>query len=238
MNLLITICARGGSKGIPGKNIKLLNGKPLLHYTLAMAQKFGERYKADILLSTDSQDILDCAAQLGYTTDYQRPKKLASDSAGKIDAIRDAWIYAERSFNRNYDFILDMDVTSPLRSLDDLEHAFQKVRSTPEALNIFSVNPAARNPYFNMVEERNDGFVNVVKSGVNFKSRQEAPKVYDMNASFYFFSRDFFVQNCPVSTTDRSLAFVMSHICFDLDHPHDFTLLELMIQNHLLDIQI
>ncbi|MFT4847960.1 MAG: CMP-N,N'-diacetyllegionaminic acid synthase [Sediminicola sp.] len=238
MNILITICARGGSKGIPGKNIKLLNGKPLLHYTLDHARKFAEANSADIQISTDSEDILACAAEMGYYTSYQRPPELGSDTAGKIDAIRNVWYWAENELGKKYDFVLDLDVTSPLRTQADLAEALSSILAEPRALNIFSVNPAVRNPYFNMVELSDDGFARVSKSNQLIKSRQQAPKVFDMNASFYFFSREFMEGEYSRSTTDRSLIHVMKHVCFDLDEPIDFEVLEIMLREKMLDFDI
>lgn len=238
MNLLITICARGGSKGIPGKNIKMLNGKPLLHYTLNHARVMANKHGADIQLSTDSQEILDTASDFGYQTDYIRPKALATDSRGKIDVIRAAWQWAEENNHKQYDHVLDMDVTSPLRTQNDLEKAYDQIKVNSGALNLFSVNPAARNPYFNMVELEADGFARVSKASKVIKSRQEAPKVYDMNASFYIFSRAYMLGDYEVSTTDRSLIYVMDHVCFDLDEPIDFKVLDIMLKNNLLDFKI
>ena len=88
-NLLITICARGGSKGIPGKNIKPLNGKPLIGYSIDLAKQVQSEYgNVTIALSTDSEEIICVAAKCGLYTDYKRPDYLASDTVGKIDAIR------------------------------------------------------------------------------------------------------------------------------------------------------
>lgn len=238
MNYLITICARGGSKGIPGKNIRLLNGIPLIGYTIYTAQKFTEKYNADIALSTDSESIKKIAQQFGLTTDYTRPQSLAHDKAGKIDAIRDALGFHEKQTGKSYDLVLDLDVTSPLRNITDLERAMSIIESDSNALNLFSVNPAARNPYFNMVEEKPDGYVQLVKSGLQIKSRQEAPKVYDMNASFYFFRRSFFKEGYQTAVTERSLFYVMPHICFDLDEPLDFIILELLMREKLLDFEL
>jgi CMP-N,N'-diacetyllegionaminic acid synthase len=238
MNILITICARGGSKGIPGKNIKPINNKPLLHYTLETAYKFSKKLNCDIQLSTDSHEILNCAKSLDYNTDYIRPDYLATDNAGKIEVIREAWKYAEDFNNKRYDMVLDMDVTSPLRTIEDLEEALNKLKSNNEALNLFSVNNAARNPYFNMVEENSKGFVQLVKDAGKFKSRQEVPKVYDMNASFYFYKREFMESELETAITPKSIVYEMPHICFDVDHPVDFTILDLMLQNNLLDFSL
>ena len=238
MNLLITICARGGSKGIPGKNIKPLNGKPLIHYTFKIAKEFAKLYDADFQVSTDSIEILDCLEELGYQTSYLRPFELATDTSGKVPVIYNALIFAEKLNGKVYDYILDLDVTSPLRTLEDLSNALEKLISVHDAINIFSVSPATRNPYFNMVEEEGNGFVKVVKDSKGFKTRQEAPAVYDMNASFYIFKKAFFDDGYEKSTTPNSLAYVMNHICFDLDHPLDFTFMEFLLESNKLDFKI
>ena len=237
MNILITICARGGSKGIPGKNIKQINGKALIAYTIQVAQVFAEKHHADIGLSTDSNTVREIAAEHGLQTNYIRPAELATDTAGKIDVIKGLIDYQEQTLKKKYDFILDLDITSPLRTQEDLEKALDELITNNEALNIFSVNPAARNPYFNMVEEDSDGYVKLVKEKGKIKSRQSAPKVYDMNASFYFFRRSFFSEGHETSITNKSLAYVMNHMCFDLDEPHDFIIMELMMCNNLFDFK-
>ena len=153
MNILITICARGGSKGIPGKNIKLINGKSLIAYSIDLTKEIQAKYNAKVALSTDDDSILTIARELGLHTNYKRPDFLATDTAGKIDTIRDLLMHEESLIDFKYDFILDLDVTSPLRNLEDIEKALQLMINNPDAKNLFSVNPAARNPYFNMVEE-------------------------------------------------------------------------------------
>jgi len=238
MNILITICARGGSKGIPGKNIRLLNGKPLIAYTIDTARKFALKHNADVALSTDSAEIKNAAAEFGLDTSYQRPEELATDTAGKIDVIADVMHHVEDMYSREYGIVLDLDVTSPLRSMADVENAYTQLLQNSDALNIFSVSPAKRNPYFNMVEEGEDGFFHTVKDGKLFKSRQQAPKVYDMNASFYIFRRKFFADNWRTSITNASLTYVMPHICFDLDEPEDFIIMELLMQQNLIDFNL
>lgn len=240
MNLLITICARGGSKGIPGKNIKLLNGKPLIVYTISTAQQLKtELGSVDIELSTDSDEIRAVAEHFKLKSDYQRPEALATDYAGKIDAIADLWSYAEKTNSKEYDFVLDMDVTSPLRTVDDIKEAVELLVKKPDAKNIFSVNKANRNPYFNMVENQANGYFGLIKQlPAQVKSRQAAPKVYDMNASFYIYRRSFFIEGCKSAITDKSLIYEMSHLCFDLDEPHDFDYLEYLLSKNKLPFNL
>ena len=234
---LITICVRGGSKGIPGKNIKPLSEKPLIYYTSKIAEEFKKNKDVDIYLSTDSEEIKNVVNNLGFNkikTDYVRPKTLATDIAGKLDVIKDVKIFAESSLNKKYDYVLDLDVTSPLRSIEDLEKAYKLLFESEQALNIFSVSPANRNPYFNMVEESEDGFYKLSKQA-EFLTRQSAPKVYDMNASFYIYKKEFFEEKNRSVITNKSLIYEISHICFDLDHPIDFEFMSFLLENDKLD---
>ena len=240
MNVLITICARGGSKGIPGKNIKPLNGNPLIFYTIQVAKEFKKTYNnVAIELSTDSIDIVDVAAACGLKSDYRRPDYLAGDIVGKIDAIKDVLSWKEKKDQCHYDYVLDLDVTSPLRNLQDLTEAFEKILKDDEAINLFSVSPAGRSPYFNMVEQKVNGYFAQVKQPVGLVlTRQSAPNVYDMNASFYFYKRAFFELGYKGAITDKSLIYVVPHICFDLDHPIDFEIITYLIANNKLDFAL
>lgn len=226
--MLITICARGGSKGIPGKNIKPLAGKPLIAWTIEKALKVAPLLKADIELSTDSDEIRAVAAQYGLPSDYRRPADLANDTCGKPEAIRDLMLYAENKRGRKYDLVLDLDVTSPIRTLNDILSCVEKIKGNPEALTIFSVNPCARNPYFCQVEDKGHGFYGVVCDGSVYKSRQASPKVYDMNGSIYVYRREALDCPLPRAVTPRSIIYVMPHICFDLDEPQDYDYLDFL----------
>lgn len=239
MKGLITICARGGSKGIPGKNIKLINGKPLIAYSLEVALAFAKNRNVDIYLSTDSAEIREVVLLLGHPSiniSYDRPDFLANDTAGKLDAITDVKNYAEKEHHISYDFVIDLDVTSPLRTVEDLNNAIDSLFSKEEALNLFSVSPANRNPYFNMVEEQSSGFYGLCKIG-QFLTRQSAPKVYDMNASFYIFKRNFFDLEHQTVITDRSIVYEIPHLCFDLDHSIDFEFMSFLMENRRLDFK-
>lgn len=237
MEILITLCARGGSKGIPGKNIRLIDGLPLIAYSIAHANSFSAIHKADIALSTDSFDIKEVAKKYGLKTNYIRPEDISLDGTGKMETILYVLSYEESARQKKYDYILDLDISSPLRNLDDLLIGFEKILNDPHALNLFSVNPANRNPYFNMVEQKADGYYGLVKEG-NFLTRQSAPAIFDLNASFYFYRRVFFDQENPRTISNRSLIHVMDHICFDLDHPIDFDFMEFLINKNKLGFEL
>ncbi len=230
MNCLITICARGGSKGIPGKNVKLVGGKPLLAYTADAALEYARRHGAEIVLSTDSEEIRRVGAQSGVSTDYERPAFLADDVCGKPEAIKDVLLYAEKYYGKKYDLVIDLDVTSPIRTIGDIERCVEMLVENQDALTVFSVNPCARNPYFNQVQEGEDGFCHVVLGG-RYTTRQGAPKVYDMNGSIYVYRREALDCEDPRAVTPRSVAYVMDHICFDLDEPSDYDYLSFLIES-------
>ena len=228
-NILVTVCARGGSKGIPGKNIKLVGGRPLLEYTAVVAKKFAETKNADIAFSTDSEEILRVAELCGLPTDYRRPAELGNDVVGKPHVIKHLMLHYEQKFNKKYDYVIDLDVTSPIRTLDDIENCLALMLANPDTLTVFSVNPCGRNPYFNMVELKDNGFYGLVKQN-DTTTRQGAPKVYDINGSIYVYSRASLDCPDPRAVTPRTLVYVMNHICFDLDEVADYDYLSFLLE--------
>lgn len=241
--MLITICARGGSKGIPKKNIRDLNGKPLIQYTYDHALAFGKwlekehQISSKIALSTDSEEIKLVSEDFGLTTKYTRPDFLANDTAGKLDAIKDVLLFEEKQLNTTFQYILDLDVSAPMRTLEDLKAAFEIFIENDETENLYSVSEANKNPYFNMVEENESGYFTLSKAREQVLSRQKAPKVYEMNASFYFYKREFYDKE-KLYLFDKSKVFAMSHLSFDLDHMNDFDYLEFLLTNNKLTFQL
>lgn len=240
-NILITFCARGGSKGVPKKNIKILCGKPLIQYSIDTANKFAKNdaLKCTLALSTDDDDILQISKELGLETKYKRPEYLATDGAGKVETIAHLLEYEELKSGVKYDYVLDLDVSAPLRTVIDLQEAFTLINGNEKALNLFSVSKAHRNPYFNMVEQGDDGYFKLIKPlSKDVLSRQNAPVVYDLNASFYFYKRVFFDQGFKSVLTDRSLIYEVPHLCFDIDNMIDFEIMEFLISTNKLGFEL
>ncbi len=232
MKYLVTICARGGSKGIPGKNIKEIGGKPLIAYSIITAQKFLKKHSGILTLSTDSEEIKQVASEHGLKTDYLRPPAFATDNVSKSPALNDILIYEKKRTGIDFDYLIDLDLTSPLRSVEDIENALEVIRADTEAVNLVTVSPPHRNPYFNMLERKKDGYFHLSKKLEKpIFSRQEAPLVYDMNSSFYIFSKKYFSGNYSGSITDKTLVYEIPHICFDVDTPLDFDFMEMVIKN-------
>lgn len=239
MKILITICARGGSKGIPGKNIKAVGGMPLIGYSIKAAKAFAKGKDAVIGLSTDSEEIKEVAESLGLATEYLRPAVHATDKAGKVGAIEHVLHYEEKRLNTQFDYVLDLDVSSPLRTQKDLEEAFELILQDPEAYNLFSVSEARRNPYFNMVEQKDSGYYNLVPElSSPIFSRQKAPRVFDINGSFYIYRRSFFTDELNSAITPKTMIYEMKHLCFDLDEMLDYEFMDFLIKQNKLPIEI
>lgn len=232
-NILISVCARGGSKGIPGKNLKDLNGKPLIDYTLTFIEKLKESLEFDLYFSSDDQQIVNHLIKKGYNVPDIREKKLAKDHTPKIDVIRNALLNAENHFRKSYDYVIDLDVTSPLRNVKDIVEAFAQLKKDQNALNIFSVSRSRKNPYFNMIEKKEDGYFKKVISKDEITGRQQTPVVYELNASFYILTKAFLEGDYRKMVTDKSLIYEMPHLCFDIDEPIDFQLMEAVLKNNL-----
>lgn len=232
--ILISICGRAGSKGVPGKNIREIGGKPLIAYSIEIAIEFAKRYPAKVAISTDSDDILSIAQKYGVQTNYKRPEHLANDTAGKVAVFKDLLQYEENLLGNKYDYYLDLDITSPLRTIVDLEKAYSQLINNTEAVNLFSVSHARKNPYFNMVETTEQGYCKLVKErDSSFLTRQSAPKVYEINASFYFFKRSYFESNYATVITPKTLAYVMPELCMDIDNETEFQVVKFLIESKL-----
>lgn len=231
MNILVTICARAGSKGVKNKNIRELVGKPLIAYSIEQALEWEKA--AHVVVSTDSQQIADTAKERGAQVPFLRDPQLASDTSGKIGAIVDAWKRSEKHFGCVYDYVIDLDATAPLRRLSDID-ACLDLAVKKQALNVITVVPAHRSPYFNMVRDTGGGKVQLVNSTEGqCLRRQDAPEVFDMNASIYVYSRDFLEEEMSMFT-DRTFYYLMDDISrYDIDSELDFKMVEMIINNGL-----
>ena len=229
MKILFTLCARAGSKGIKGKNAGNLAGLPLVYYTLAVIELYREAHPdidIDVVLSTDSQELVDLVTASGVDhLNVGRPEELAGDKVAKIDAIRYAFHEAESQTKKHYDAVIDLDNTSPLRTLDDLERVVEK-RQASSVPVIFTVVPARRNPWFNMVIEQDGVCKKVLDS--DFVARQQAPEVFDMNASIYAYSHDFLQGDAPLSIEGCEYVIMADTGVLDLDRPDDLKLMDVI----------
>lgn len=231
MLTIATICARGGSQGVPGKNIRLLLGQPLIVHTIQQAISHLEIDR--VFVSTDSPDIADVARSAGAEVPFLRPSELSGHSAPKHPVIVHLvdWVIEHVG---PVSRIVDLDPTSPLRNALDISSCLNLLDSNTDV--VITGYKAEKNPYFNMVELNSaDGYVGLVKTiPAGVTSRQEAPHVYSMNASIYcwhYRSLGFGLwqgrTRLHVMPRERSI---------DIDEPIDFQLVELLMRQHQQDL--
>ena len=229
MKRVCSICARGGSKGVESKNIRTLLGKPLIAHTILQAKE------ADcfefVIVSSDSQDILNTAKDWGADYLITRPDEMASDTAAKLPSIQHCVQTAEELTQCKFDTIVDLDVTSPLRSISDILDSIEMLEESHYSSNLITASPARRSPYFNLVELNKNGFVRRSKSlEVPIVRRQDAPKCFDMNASIYIWKHESFYQNNKVLTDDTILFVMPEERSIDIDSELDFEIVEFLMR--------
>ncbi len=222
MTTICTICARGGSVGVPRKNVRPLHGKPLIAWTIELAQACPSIDA--VYVSTDDDEIADVAARFGASVPYRRPAELASSTAGKLPVIQHLVDHLDAS-GVPVTRVVDLDPTSPLRAVDDVEQAVAMLDADTDA--VITAYPSDKNPYFNMVEVKADGNVGLVVPS-QVVSRQTAPTVYAMNASIYVWHRDTLSKGL---WNGRTKLYVMPRErSVDIDSDLDFKIVELLIE--------
>ena len=193
---LYIIPARGGSKGIPRKNIKELAGKPLIGWTINAAF---DAYRAtgnsgNILLSTEDEEIAEVGRSLGLKVEYMRPFELATDTAGSREVILHLMDWASNK-GLNYDAVILLQPTSPLRTGEDIISAMKLY--TPGVDMVVSVCRSEANPYYNLFEKQSDGSLKICMGNGQFTRRQDAPTVWAYNGAIYII--------CPQSIRNMNL---------------------------------
>lgn len=232
MNILFTVCGRAGSKGFKNKNLKSFLGEPLVYYTLSCIDLFikknRDKFTIDVALNTDSTDLIKLVEKttLNVITIIRNPE-LGRDDTPKVEVIRNSLEICEEKKKYKYDIIIDVDITSPMRTLFDLENVLNKKMNNNNDI-VFSVVESRRNPYFNMVKEENGSITKVIKS--NYVARQQAPKVFDMNASIYAYSRTFLCNKKVISVFDGNadISLMADTAILDIDSENDFELMQII----------
>jgi CMP-N-acetylneuraminic acid synthetase len=223
--VVCVIPARGGSKGVPRKNIRKLADKPLIAYTIEQALQ--SQYIDRTIVSTEDKEIADISKQCGAEVPFMRPGTLAGDQVATVDVLLHTISWLEEEEKYNFDILVLLHTTTPLRSVKDIDSCIEMLHST-KADNIISVTEAHRNPYFNMVEINPNGKVQLVKKG-SFSSRQSAPKVYDMNSSIYVWWKDLLKKERNIIFENSKIYVMPKARSIDIDDNMDFKLVEIMM---------
>ncbi|SMC39456.1 cytidylyltransferase domain-containing protein [Sporomusa malonica] len=230
MKILFTICGRSGSKGIKNKNLKDFLGYPLPFYTISAIDLYKKRNPdvyCDTVLNTDSADLIQMFKErLNFEVDIiERDPLLGLDNTPKVAVILNCLDVMKQRKTINYDMVIDLDITSPLRTIVDISNLIQK-KMKSNADVIFSVTDSRRNPYFNMVKKTGNGYKRVIDSV--FNSRQEAPEIFDMNASLYAYSPAFLESGKGIFEGICDVITMLDTAVLDLDNENDFELMQVI----------
>ncbi|MCW7497022.1 acylneuraminate cytidylyltransferase family protein [Leptospira levettii] len=231
MNIIAFIFARGGSKGLPNKNIKPLAGKPLIAWSIEQAKSVKAIKR--VIVSTDSDQIAEVAFQYGAEVPFKRPSELANDDTPEWLAWRHALNFLKDETGNLPDAILSIPATAPLRHSDDIVACINEFKKyKPDA--VITVSDAHRSPYFNMVKKTNYGLVELVipPNGV-INRRQDSPVVYDMATVAYVLDPSFILKNSSLFSGKVRAVHVPIERAIDIDTPFDFDLAEFLMERRI-----
>ncbi|MCI8403012.1 MAG: acylneuraminate cytidylyltransferase family protein [Lachnospiraceae bacterium] len=228
MNILFTICGRAGSKGFKNKNLKEMRGVPLAYYTLAAITGYMKEHPEDnvtVALNTDSEPLVEIIKkQTTIPVRYvKRKEELAGDVVPKVDVIKDTYLTC---FDANADIVIDLDITSPVRRVEDVENIVAEYNKDRYDL-VFSVVEARRSPYFNMVENKPDGYYRKICIS-DYTARQQAQKSYEMNASIYAYNPMFLNEKIEKTILDYNcgISVMPDYLVLDIDSEEDFAMMQ------------
>jgi N-acylneuraminate cytidylyltransferase len=229
MKYIVLICARGGSKGLPGKNIKPLNGVPLIGWSINVAKQIQKVSR--VIVSTNSKEIAQVALEYGAEVPFIRPEKLSLDDSPEWLVWRHAIDYLEQYENEKIDALVVLPVTAPLRSINDVDACIDLFEKG-EVDSVITVSEANRSPYFNMTVNDNNGYSSLVITPDNkITRRQDAPKVYDMTTVAYVVNADFVKEYNGIFEGKVKSEVVPLERAVDIDTLLDFKIAECLLSN-------
>ena len=228
MKYIALICARGGSKGLPGKNIKPLNGVPLIGWSIMVAKQV-ERISR-VIVSTNSEEIAKVAVEYGAEVPFMRPNELAQDDSPEWLVWKHALDYLN-NHNNGIDGLVVVPTTAPLRSKDDVNNCINEFEKGNVDV-VITVSNAHRSPYFNMVKTNQNGFSSlVISSKEKITRRQEVPEVFDMTTVAYVAKPGFVLQNHGIFDGRVRCVHIPPERSLDIDTPLDFKIAECLVNN-------
>ncbi len=227
-NTLALVCARGGSKGLKNKNLALLNKKPLIYYAIKKIIKNKLKYNC---ISSDNKKIINISKKYGMKAFFVRSKKLSKSHVSKLDVWKNALKISETYYKKKFKFLLDVEVTNPLTTSDDLANflkRFDKIKKKFDGM--FCVRESWKNPYFNILIEKKGKFRVVKNLKKKIASRQLAPKTYDHVAALYIFKADYIKKTNHL--LNGKLAPYKLHLLksIDIDDKEDFELVKKILK--------
>ena len=222
MNYVALICARGGSKGLPGKNIRPLAGRPLIAWAIGHARAVGRIGR--VIVSTDSEEIAAVARAAGAEVPFLRPAELAQDNSPEWSVWRHALNYLKETDGTYPDALMSVPATAPLRAVEDLERCLDEFDKGGADM-VITVTDAHRNPYFNMVKVLPDGALSlVIPAADSIIRRQDAPVVYDVTTVAYVARPEFVMSRNGVFEGRVRLVHIPAERALYIDTTLDFSI--------------
>ena len=234
MSLLAVIPARGGSKGLPGKNIRPLGGVPLIAHSILMAKMCPEINR--ILVSTDDEKIADVAKTFGADIPFLRPKEIAQDDTPMWPVLQHALQYVSKEEGQDFEYLLLLDPTSPGRLPEDIQKALKSLEENRQAAGVIGVSRPEFNPIWHCVIEKEGWLELLVKGGGSYGRRQDVPTVYRINASLYIW-RTAFIRQCLGNWLENGrhlLCEIPETRAIHIDDLEEFKRAELFLKNGLI----
>lgn len=229
MKYLYVIPARGGSKGVPYKNIKSLGGIPLIKYSIDVARELTS--DENICISTDDDEIIEVVNSFGIKVPFKRPEYLATDISGTYEVLLHAVEYYEK-IGKEYDVLVLLQPTSPFRKANHVEEAIELFDKDLDM--VVSVKPAASNPYYNCYEDSPSGFLHISKGNGRYERRQDVPDVWEFNGAIYVINIAS-LKKMSLSNFIKVKKYVMDEFhSFDIDTPFDWLIAEQLINKNVI----
>jgi N-acylneuraminate cytidylyltransferase len=229
MKRVAFIFARGGSKGLPGKNIRPLAGKPLIAWSIEHALAVSSI--DSVIVSTDSLEIAKVAREYGAAVPFLRPAELSGDDSSEWLAWRHALCYVRETTGLFPEALISVPTTAPLRSPIDIENCLKEYDKGISDV-VIAITDSHRNPYFNMVKTRLDGSVELVNSSqLSIERRQDAPPVYDITTVCYVARPDFVMARNSIFDGRVNAVHVPIERSIDIDTLFDFKIAESLLRS-------
>lgn len=223
--MLTLICARGNSKGIKNKNIKIFNRKPLIYYSIKQALK--SKYIKEVFVSTDSKKIANISRNFGAKIKFIRSKRLSSDKTPEINVWKDAIKRLQKINKINYSFLCVLPATSPLRSVKDINKTIEIYRKY-KVDGVLCITKSSRNPYFNMVKKSKNHVIPFFKNNKKIFIRQNTPEIYDVTTVAYVYNTEFILNANHILDGKISYNKVPKERSVDIDDIIDFKFAEFL----------
>ena len=228
--VLAVIPARGGSKGLPGKNIRALAGLPLIVHSIRLAQLCPVISRT--VVSTDSPDIAEVARRARAEVPFMRPAELARDDTPRWPVVRHALTTVEQQLGEQFDYVLLLDPTSPARLPEDVAGACERLQTRRDADGIVGVSRPGFNPVWHCVVERDGLMTSLIEGGERFTRRQEVPPVYRINGSLYLWRAGFVKSPTAEWRRGRHLIYeIPEPRAMSIDDLEEFEMADLLIKH-------